>query len=138
MTKDDVLQFLDGERFCVLATASQDGTPEAAFIGFTINEDLELVIGTSTKSRKYRNLKAESHVALVFKFDGHQTLQYEGIAAELGNAPDHDRVQEHFAKFPGTKKFINDPNQTWFTIKPTWIRLVRTDPGEPEEMKDFA
>lgn len=134
MTKGDVLKFLEGQRFCVMATAGADGKPEAAFIGFSIDDDLIVTIGTSKKSRKYQNLVVNPHVSLVFNFDGKRTLQYEGVAEEITDGAASERVQQHFAKVPGTEKFKDKPNQTWFVITPTWCRLARSDPWEAQEM----
>lgn len=134
MTKDEVLKFVEGQRFCVMATAGADGKPEAAFIGFSINEELEVTIGTSKQSRKYRNLAVNPRVSLVFNFDGKRTLQYEGTAQEIPGGAASERVQQHFAKVPGTEKFKDEPDQTWFVITPSWCRVARSDPWEAQEM----
>ena len=42
----EVLRFLEGEKFGVLATAAEDGKPEAALMGFAVTPLLEIIFDT--------------------------------------------------------------------------------------------
>jgi uncharacterized pyridoxamine 5'-phosphate oxidase family protein len=63
--KDQVFAFLKERPLCVVSTVTSDSRPEAAFVGFTCNEKLQIVIGTSNNSRKYANLQSNPSIAPV-------------------------------------------------------------------------
>ena len=48
----EVLRFLEGEKLAVLATASEDGRPEAAVMGFVVTPELEIIFDTVRSFRK--------------------------------------------------------------------------------------
>src|ERR1700757_5048617 len=82
--KDSILEFIADYSLCVISTVGQDAKPEAAIVGFSHTEQLELIIGTSNKSRKYANLLQNSHVAIVIG-DEIGEVQYEGKVEILPN-----------------------------------------------------
>jgi predicted pyridoxine 5'-phosphate oxidase superfamily flavin-nucleotide-binding protein len=51
MNMEDVFEFMKGERLAVLSTASEDGHPEAALMGFAVTPDLEIIL-TRWKARE--------------------------------------------------------------------------------------
>jgi hypothetical protein len=59
------INFVRERGLAVLATRGADGAPQAALVGITATGRGELVFDTSRSSRKYRNLSAFAHVALV-------------------------------------------------------------------------
>jgi Pyridoxamine 5'-phosphate oxidase len=59
------ITFVRERGLAVLATRGADGAPQAALVGITATGRGELVFDTSRSSRKYRNLSAFAHVALV-------------------------------------------------------------------------
>lgn len=135
--KDEVNSILAEHYLCVMSTVAQDSLPEAAIVGYSHGENLELLIGTSCKSRKYKNLMENPHVAIVIG-DETAEVQYEGAARELGGDELQHHLKTHFAKLPGTTKYLNNPNQRWLLVTPTWLRLlVHGDEDKIEEMSKF-
>ena len=75
--------FLKAHKLAVMATVSGDCVPQAAAVGFVVNQDLELVISSFYNSRKYENIKKNPRVALVIGWEKGKTVQYEGVAVEV-------------------------------------------------------
>ncbi len=137
--KEKMLAFLQERFLCVVSTVTADAKPEAAYVGFTCNEKLEIIIGTSNLSRKYANLQANPSIALVVA-DLNGEVQYEGQVSHM-TFEDYDKVVEanEFRGLPNIEKFRNDPTEVFFRIRPTWIRFI--EHGEintKEEFTEFA
>lgn len=49
-------------------------------MGFAVTDDLEIVFDTTADTRKHRNLRADTRIALVVGWDHEITAQIEGIA----------------------------------------------------------
>jgi general stress protein 26 len=136
--KDQILQFLSKHEFCVISSVNQAGKPESAFVAFSNTDQLDLMIGTSIKSRKYKNISKNPAVSIVIA-DLSGEVQYEGLAHEVDRTNLDAEVAEHFAKLPGSKKYRQDPTQTWIRIKPTWIRYIEHgDVDQVNEITEFA
>src|SRR5271169_1841256 len=99
MNLEELFKFLDGEGLGVLATVTEDGTPQAALMGVVVTPELELIFDTVKSSRKYPNLKHSSRVAFVFGCSSEVTVQYEGIAEELAGESLAKYKPIYFAKF---------------------------------------
>lgn len=115
---------MDSHKLCVISTIHTDGGPEAAVIGFGQTEKLEVIFGTNNTSRKYQNLTQNNHVAIVIGWENGETMQYEGVARELRE--DEIRiVEEHYLKkSPESTKHRDNPQNRYFIVTPTWIRLT--------------
>jgi nitroimidazol reductase NimA-like FMN-containing flavoprotein (pyridoxamine 5'-phosphate oxidase superfamily) len=102
MTHDDIYDYLNKHSIGVVSTidVNINGQPESAVVGFGQTHELEIIFRTSKKTRKYRNLYANPHIAFVIGWDHGQTLQYEGMAREL-LAAEMDIVEEHYFKKHG-------------------------------------
>jgi general stress protein 26 len=138
-TQQKVLDFLKRHEDCVMATVGDSGLPQAAVVGFSETPQLELMIGTTKASRKYRNLQQNPHVAIVVGFSGSITVQYEGTARVLSGAELADRQQLHFQKIPGVVHYKDDPDQVYFSISPTWVRYTDFTQEQPvEELRQFS
>ena len=122
---------------CVISTLSPEKMPQSALVGFSEDSDMRLVIGTYKNSRKWHNIASNPHVSVVIA-DEHQKLevQYEGSAKLVTVDELSERLKMHFQKLPGVEKRINDPNQAWISIEPTWVRYVdaSASPIQYEEM----
>lgn len=128
--KSEILGVLARHPLCVLATVSAQGKPEAAIVGLTANDKLELLFGTSQKTRKYANLQGKPQVAITVG-DFEAEVQYEGTATQV----DHQQAEEQFGTTPGIEKYRSDPTQTWWAVTPTWLRLtVHETPNRIEEV----
>lgn len=135
-SKQDVVAFLEARSFCVIATVGADAKPEAAFVGCSSNNDLEIIIGTSNKSRKYQNLLQNTSIALVVA-DLTGEVQYEGSVEIISlDAYDELIAAGRFKKLGGYDKYRNDPAEVYLHIKPTWIRFIVH--GENDQITEFT
>ncbi|MEO7096409.1 MAG: pyridoxamine 5'-phosphate oxidase family protein, partial [Polyangiales bacterium] len=82
MTRVELLAFLRRHRICVQASVAEDGTPQAAVVGFAVSDALEMVFDSVGTTRKMINLRRDPRIALVVGWDEEQTAQLEGIADE--------------------------------------------------------
>ncbi len=137
--KDSMLEFINSHPLCVIATVGTDAKPESALVGFSHTDDLDLIIGTSIKSRKYANLIQNRHVAVVI---GDETgeVQYEGVVEVLPSGDYKDMVEQaHIAKLPGAAEYREDPSQVYLKIIPSWIRFIKHgENGGMEEFTEFS
>ena len=128
LQKSRILDFIKQQKLAVISTIGEHG-PESAVVGFGETDELELYFGTSNASRKYKNIQNNPHVAFVIGWDDetHMSVQYEGVAKELAG-DEALRIQAQFAaKNPKTVKFLARPDQRYFLVQPTWVRLVSRD-----------
>lgn len=64
------------------------------------------------------------------------SVQYEGIARELSdNELDH-YLPFHLKKNEVRKKFVSQPDQRYFLVKPTWIRFL-DNAGNPPDIYEL-
>ncbi|MDB5176235.1 MAG: hypothetical protein JWM81_1093 [Candidatus Saccharibacteria bacterium] len=133
---DQLYDFLYSYKNGVLATVGSDGTPSSAIIGFGQTHDLELLFGTETTSRKYKNLTHNPHIAFTVGGETAETIQYEGIARELNESEYDVLLNNYWLKNPHAKKYHASPNQRYFTVAPTWIRYtdMRSGPSQITEL----
>ena len=118
----EVLRFLETEKFGVLATATQDGRPEAALMGFVVTPELDIIFDTVRSFRKYPNLKKNPRVAWVIGCTSEVSVQYEGIAQELEGAELERYKAVYEKKFPDSRGRDKWPDLTYFIVRPTWVR----------------
>jgi general stress protein 26 len=137
--KDSIIEFIAERSLCVIATVGQDSKPESAIVGFSHTDQLELIIGTSTTSRKYANLIQNPQVAIVIG-DEKGEVQYEGSAEILPSGEYKNMVVEaHIKKLPGAAEYREDPTQAYIKVHPSWIRLLKHGAdGGKWEYTEFA
>jgi general stress protein 26 len=136
--KEEVDAIMARHNTCVLSTVATDGKPESAIVGFSHGKNLELLVGTSHKTRKYANIKQNPNVAVVIG-DKEAEIQYEGVIRELDLAEAEKFLKRHFEKLIGTEKYLNDPYQRWLAITPMWLRLTtHSDHDRIEELRQFS
>lgn len=128
--KQLVKDFLKKQKHMVLATVTND-IPEAALVGFAEMDNLNLIFGTETTSRKFQNIQNNSKIAAVFT-DGDISIQYEGIVSVLIGHEIEEYKQKYFEKLPEAKKYDSEPNQIYLKIIPTWIRYVDYSKETPD------
>ena len=134
----EVLRFLEGEKFGVLATAAEDGRPEAAVMGFAVTPKLEIIFDTVRSFRKYPNLKKNPRVAWVIGCSSEISVQYEGIAMELEGAELEKYKIIYAKKYPDSTGRDKWPDLTYFLVRPTWVRYGDYAPGKRRiEEKEF-
>jgi len=126
--KEQALDLMSKQSYCVISTVSPENKSESAVVAFSQNDKFEVVIGTSKESRKFKNIQNNPNVSIVFGPQDKKAVQYEGIARELEGDKLAEYKAQHFQKQPGSEKYEADPTQTYIIVTPTWIRLVESGP----------
>src|SRR5581483_4080808 len=80
--KKKIFDFLHSQTHAVVSTVSSSNKPEAAWVGFGEDENLILVFGTNSTSRKAKNILQNQNVAVTVS-DDTKTVQLEGTATIL-------------------------------------------------------
>ena len=76
-----VWEFLENNHLAVLATVSEENTPQASLVYYVTEEDFHLYIVTAKDSRKFKNISKNNKVSLVIGQEKTaQVLQIEGEA----------------------------------------------------------
>lgn len=128
--KNRIKDILKTHKLTVISTIdSEDTKPESAVIAFAEMDNLDLIFGTSNKTRKYKNLQKNPRVSFVIGWSSQTgSVQYEGIAHEFSYEEGLRYGVLLASKNDGAAKFIKRDDQRHFLVRPTWIRLVDTDP----------
>ncbi|HVC36562.1 MAG TPA: pyridoxamine 5'-phosphate oxidase family protein [Candidatus Dormibacteraeota bacterium] len=128
MSKNQLfLDFMSKHTLMTIATLNSENKSQSAVVGFGQTENLEIIFGTSKKSRKATNILNSPDVSVVIGWDEGGTMQYEG-KARLLTGDDVDEYPEiYFRKNPEARKYRDDPDEIYFLITPTWIRLTEVD-----------
>jgi general stress protein 26 len=126
-------------RLAVQATASTDGTPQAAVVGFAVSDHFEIVFDTLASTRKAQNIRANSRVAFVIgglKRNDERTVQYEGIADEPTSAELERLKTIYYEVFPDGPDRLSWPGLIYVRVRPTWLRYsdYSRDPVEIVEL----
>jgi len=124
-----LLAFLRARRYCVQASVSAAGAPQAAVVGYAVSDDLEIVFDTLGDTRKMTNLRRDARAALVVGWDDDQTVQIEGLADEP-TGDDLARLQAiYFAAWPDGVGRTSWPGITYVRVRPAWARYSDFRPG---------
>jgi general stress protein 26 len=124
MTVQELLSFARRHMLAVQSSVASDGAPQAAVVGFVVNDGFQLFFDTLASSRKCRNLREDPRVAMVigWSLDEARTLQLEGLADEPVG-PELERLKARYlARFPDGIDRQADPDLTYFRVRPTWAR----------------
>lgn len=114
--------FLAGNRYGVVSSIAEDGTPQSALVGIAISPELEIIFDTLKSSRKYRNLIARPDCSFVVGWSAEQTVQYEGIA-KIPHGSDLEHFQSIYCStWPEGRTRLQSPEIIYFVVKPIWIR----------------
>ncbi|MGZ3945819.1 MAG: pyridoxamine 5'-phosphate oxidase family protein [Mucilaginibacter sp.] len=135
--KDLIYQFISQSKYAVVSTISKDGKPESALVGIAVSTSLEIIFDTVKTSRKYHNILANKHVAVVVGWDNETTVQYEGEAEVLGNDNDADNYRQiYYAAWPdGKERAETWPGLVHIRIIPKWARYSNfNEPAVIEEI----
>lgn len=140
MNKARLLEFLRAHRLAVQATASLDGAPQAAVVGYAVTDNFELVFDTLASTRKAKNIRLNPKLAFVIgglKRADERTVQYEGIADEPVGKELERLKMVYYAVFPDGPSRSSWPGLIYVRVKPTWIRYsdYNSDPAEIVEMR---
>ena len=131
MTHVDLFHFIAKSKVGVLSSIGASGTPQSALVGFAVTENLEIIFDTVKSSRKYGNLIARPECSFVFGWSGEQTMQYEGIAEELGGRQLQRYQDVYLRTWPDGLSRSQWPGIVYFLVKPKWIRYSDFDKNPP-------
>lgn len=128
-SKQDLTDFLDSQMLCDISSIGEGGFPNSATVAFSSNDQLEFVIGTSTKSRKAANFERDSKVSMtITDAEKRWTVQLEGNVSELSWDDFEAKFSEkHYKKLPFSLPFKDLPDQTNFLIVPVHIKLTEAN-----------
>ena len=126
MNRDELLGFLRSHKYAVAATVSPAASPQAAVIGFSVTDQLEIVFDTVESTRKARNLRTNPAISLVIggmEPGGERTVQVDGTA-DLPAGDELARLKESYYRvFPdGAQRATSWPGLTYIRVRPTWLR----------------
>jgi hypothetical protein len=131
MTKEAICRFMAQSRLGVLGTIGPQGRPQSSLVGIALTKDLEIIFDTVKSSRKYGNLVARPDCSFAVGWDGEQTAQYEGRAAELSGT-ELERLQPlYFETWPECRAHLSWPDIVYFVVRPRWIRFSDYDTNPP-------
>jgi len=125
-----IVDFIRSQRFAVVAS-TWNGLAQAAVVAYSQMKEVELIFGTYTASRKYRNISTDPRVAIVIGWDEAVTVQYEGTAVELSGEEKDICQQIHLQKHHKSEKYAFREDQRYFKVVPEWIRYTDIS-QEPE------
>ncbi|MFS8130975.1 MAG: pyridoxamine 5'-phosphate oxidase family protein [Candidatus Dojkabacteria bacterium] len=122
--KQIVIDFIKNHGFCVISSNSAEGFPQSAVLSYSEFDGTNIIVSTSSKTRKYKNIKENPKTSIVIGWstDDFLTLQMDGETTE---AEDQQKAGDiHCAKNEYAKNFRNDPDNKYLIFKPTWIRFT--------------
>jgi pyridoxine/pyridoxamine 5'-phosphate oxidase len=118
-------------RLAIEASVSVQGGPQAAVVGFVVSDAAELFFDTLSSTRKCRNLRQDSRIALVVGWDEERTVQYEGIADEPSGVELARLKELYFSVFPDGREREHWPGITYFRVRPVWARYSDFSSAKP-------
>lgn len=122
LTVENLFEFLQKHRWAVQSSVTQEHEPQAAVVGFALTSKREIIFDTASSSRKARNLRINSNIALVIGWDDAQTVQLEGVVDEP-KGPELDRVRSaYFDKFPDGIERAKAEDIAYFCMTIKWAR----------------
>lgn len=138
MKKVEIYKFIREYDRCILSTCSEN-KPQSALMGFGISDNLEFVFGTSTKTRKFKNINKQSKVSIVVGWNDSRSVQYEGNAQVLQGEELRKYKEIYFYQKPSARKLENLPDQVYFKVAPVWVRYtdVSDKPWRVFEINNF-
>jgi len=134
LTRQELLAFMRSHAMAVQASVSAHGAPQAAVVGFVVNDRFEVFFDTLDSTRKLSNLRQDARIALVIgglSDDEEQTVQYEGLADEPQGAELDSLKALYFRVFPEGRERQSWPGLTYVRTRPLWLRYSDFDQGPP-------
>jgi len=107
MNKEFIKKWLEGHKYCVIATSRKD-KPWAATVNYNVDDDLNIYISTNPNSLKFKNLLENPMVCLVIDSQTRGgTLQVQGEARFLKPktpAEPNLKIKPHYLIFKSKEK----------------------------------
>lgn len=136
---DEVLAYMQAQRYAVQASTTASGLPQAALISIAVNSDFEVFFDTFSSTRKAANLSQQPNVAFVIGggAEGDQrTVQYEGTV-DSPTGPELEALKnEYFSRHPDGLRRSGLPGIRYFRARPRWIRYTNFN-AAPAQIAEF-
>ena len=132
-TKLAIQSLLNGQKLAVLSTQSQDAKPYASLVAFVADPDLtQLVFVTSQHTRKFANISANKHVALLVhsstnrESDFHEAtaVTITGLAEIMDSRLREQWIPMYLEKHPYLEGFVKSPSCAVISVHTTSFYLV--------------
>lgn len=131
MDRASLCDFINKQRYGVVSSIGEDGSPQSALVGIACSPELAIIFDTLKSSRKYRNLLKVPKCSLVVGWSGEQTLQIEGTV-EVPSASDLKPFQDvYFAHWLDGRERAKWPGIAYCVIHPAWLRYSDFDQSPP-------
>jgi nitroimidazol reductase NimA-like FMN-containing flavoprotein (pyridoxamine 5'-phosphate oxidase superfamily) len=123
-TRRRVTELLHSQRLAVLSTQFE-GAPYASLIGFATEMDLSRIyFATPETTRKLRNIRADSRVALLVDSRSHRDADFHaaaavtavGTAIEIDKSAEREAVSLYLSRHPYLADFIPAPTTRLLSI----------------------
>jgi general stress protein 26 len=122
VNRQELIAYVRAKGDGIVATATPDGAPEAAYVAITATDAGELVFDARPNSRKIANIRENPRVAVVIDGRDETTLQCEG-AADIPSGPDRDRCIAAYAQaFPEFAESVASDRVVVVRITLDWAR----------------
>jgi pyridoxine/pyridoxamine 5'-phosphate oxidase len=122
MTLKEIFNTVKTQRYLIVSTVSETGSPEAALMGFALTQGNEVVFDTLSTSRKALNLARNPATALVIGWDENVSLQIEGLARRPLGDDLAGAKEAYFRAWPDGRARETWPNIAYVVVQPKWIR----------------
>lgn len=137
--KKTVFEFLKDNKTAVIATATRQGDPQASTVFYAIDDDFTFNFIADNKSRKFKNLKDNPHIAIVVGAGPDvMTIQCGGHVEIIDYSKDFNRAEKIIRKVLDNSKLHNEPPALpvlmnpnvelgIFIVKPTWMVMLNLE-----------
>lgn len=128
------LNFLNKERVCSLSTLLKDGSPHAAALHYSHNDNpLEIYISTENNSRKCEAILngdiVKGSFVIGFGEEEFITYQADGDVRIVKDQKELEKVHKiHYKKHPSSEKWKDDPATVFIVFTPRWWRYTEYKP----------
>lgn len=140
---DKALKFIKEQHFAVIATVSANGEPEAATMGFFVDNDFTFYFISINECRKLDNLKNNDNVAIVVGL-GPQAMTIQGGGkAKIENDVPNDLFQKmvgadanaDISKWPIMK--LAKKGFSTIIVRPSWMEWMNLNPDSDSYKEGF-
>lgn len=135
MGRRELLEFLQSHALAVQSSVSEAGIPQAAVIGYAVNDEFEFIFDTLDSTRKVTNLRKNPNISLTIggsTLGDERTVQCNGIADEpTGNALEK-LTDVYFSVFPDGPSRQTWKGITYMRVRPKWMRYSNFNVDPPE------
>jgi Pyridoxamine 5'-phosphate oxidase len=135
LTQSDLLAFIRLHRYAVEVSNSASGPPQAALVGFVVNDRLELFFDCFESTRKVANLRRDPRISLVIGgtvAGDERTVQIEGVADEPTGAELAQFKATYFADLPDGRRRSRLPSIRYFRVRTNWVRYTNLNVAPAE------